>query len=507
MIKSIKITALVVLITTCGLTNVQAQSNLSFEQGMSGWLTKGTHISIDKTNAYAGKNCVKIGPGYGLVMQHIAAVPLAIVLYTDYIKTSDTLTKAYTFVRFYNKAHKLLLDYKSGAINKTTYQKEGNYTETPAETAYMEIGVESDRQNKGFVYADDFDIQNNIGVPKTAHAPTCNLKQYMEPFWKGDTVYNETVLLYSVNGQRADGKLMYMPSKILSVKKFDLSTTYKQDVDYTTNGNIITRVNGSPINFKADTSFDRKTDLAWFNDQSQWVVVTYTHHDKWDGPVPAYKGNMMPRTIAKLKAKQPLKIAAYGMSITRGFNVSGYDAVPPYMPNYVSLFANELKKNYHDKNITLYNGGLPGSVVDWGAQYADEYISALKPDLVIIDFGMNDFWRYTPEQFKGYIETIIKKIRAKNPKVEFLLLSNMKFDPDYVLDSDKNKAWYLANMVGYSQVLKQMETKGIVNFDMTTLSDAIYHHKKAKDCIANPLHPNDYLARWYAQGMTALLSR
>jgi len=39
--------------------------------------------------------------------------------------------------------------------------------------------------------------------------------------------------------------------------------------------------------------------------------------------------------------------------------------------------------------------------------------------------------------------------------------------------------------------------------DMTTLSDAIYKRKKARDCIVNPLHPNDYLARWYAQGMLA----
>jgi hypothetical protein len=62
-------------------------------------------------------------------------------------------------------------------------------------------------------------------------------------------------------------------------------------------------------------------------------------------------------------------------------------------------------------------------------------------------------------------------------------------------------------MLGYSKVLKQMEAPGIVNLDMTGISGSIYSRKKAKDCLANPLHPNDYMARWYAQGMAALFQQ
>ena len=80
----------------------------------------------------------------------------------------------------------------------------------------------------------------------------------------------------------------------------------------------------------------------------------------------------------------------------------------------------------------------------------------------------------------------------------------MDFDPEYILNSDKNKKFYADNMQGYKKVLAAMETKGINNLDMTSLSDIIYKYKKAKDCIANPLHPNDYLARWYAQTMVSL---
>lgn len=504
MLKAIKIFIVFILILDTG--RVYAQNNYGFENGLSGWKTVGAgNISIDKSNFHSGSNCVKIGNNYGAVMQHIDAIPLSIVSFNMFVKSSDTTVKGYSFIRFYNSEHKKILEYKSKPVTSVTYKETGNYTETPVGTSYMKIGIERDSTAKGFIYADDFTIETNVGTPKVKHQPACNLDQYMRPFWKSDTVYNETVLLYSVAGGTANGKLLYTPSKILSVKKFDLGTIYKPGVDYKLTGNVIERVNGSNIPFRADTSFDTKKDLAWFNTESQWVVVTYIHHDKWSGVVPTYKGTMVPHTIAKLKAKKSLKIVAYGMSITRGLDVSSYDNVPPYMPTYVDLFTNQLKKAYRYNDIKLYNAGLPGAVVDWGAKYADEYVSVIKPDLVIIDFGMNDFWRMTPEQFKGYIQTIINKVKKVNPQVEFLLLSNMKFDPDYVLDSDKTKSWYQANMEGYSKVLQQMEAKGVINLDMTAISDILYHKKKAKDCIANPLHPNDYLARWYAQGMAQLL--
>ncbi|MGH7971641.1 MAG: hypothetical protein ACREIC_23245, partial [Limisphaerales bacterium] len=40
----------------------------------------------------------------------------------------------------------------------------------------------------------------------------------------------------------------------------------------------------------------------------------------------------------------------------------------------------------------------------------------------------------------------------------------------------------------------------------TKLSEWVYAAKKAKDCMNDPLHPNDYFARWYAQSLVAALS-
>ena len=93
--------------------------------------------------------------------------------------------------------------------------------------------------------------------------------------------------------------------------------------------------------------------------------------------MPVYGGERLPRLMKRLQAGRSVTVVAYGMSITRGMDVSGYDGVAPYMPTYVSLFAQGLRARYPRADIRLYNAGLPGSTVAWGAQYANEYVSAL----------------------------------------------------------------------------------------------------------------------------------
>jgi len=483
-----------------------------------------------------------IGPEPGEVSQRVEIGPLALISYDVKLKPETKEVSAYSFIRCYDSADRLLLEYREPVSFTGKYEEAGNYTETPAGTKYVMIGAGKEGvggkdgagkgEAGGMLQVGDWKIEPNIGETGVPHAPLCNLRQYMKPFWHSDTIYNETVLLYSAAGAVAGGRLLYQPDRILSVRNFALDTTYREGTDYRVNDRTITRLAGSPMPWVADSLFDGKKDLAWYNLQSRWVVVTYTHHDKWEGPVPGYKGDQLPRTMGRLRksdGRKPdgrprqrgangpaergaagpteIRIVAYGMSITRGFNVSGYDGVAPYMPSYMDLFVDGLRQRSGRALVRFFNAGLPGSTVAWGAQYVQQYVNPLHPDLVVIDFGMNDFWRMPPAEFGDSVRSIIRQVRAVRPATEFLLLANMKFDPDYVLDTDSAKAFYTGNLAGYRDVLREMEGAGIVMFDMTTLSDAIYRRKKAKDCIVNPLHPNDYLARWYAQGMLALLGR
>jgi lysophospholipase L1-like esterase len=486
----------------------RAQINLDFENGLRGWRTESdsTAVQVDSSEVYQGRSAIRIGISDAGISQQIAIGPLSLVQYSAYLKSSDSGTTGYAFLRFFDASNRLLLEYKNSPASSLSFQASGFYTESPANTRYMTVGIRK-ADGKGFVYADHLTVDLNMGEPALKPQPEINIDEYMRPFWISDTVYNETVLLYSVQGKPASGKLLFLPDRIISVKSFDLRRLFQPGKDYQVKGQDLVRMNKTDMPYRADTSFDRTNNLAWYNIQSQWVVVTYIHHDHWDGPVPAYRGDLMPRTLAKLKGNKPLRMVALGMSITRGMNVSGYDGKPPYMPTYMELFTHQLKTHYRLENIRLSNAGLPGSRIDWGAKYTDEYVNALKPDLVILDFGMNDFWQSTPAVFKGFAQTIIQKIKSANPETEIILLSNMKFDPDYVLDSDPQKAFYQGNLSGYNEVFQSLQSQGVVNLDMTSISDRLFRKKKAKDCLTNPLHPNDYMARWYAQGLSALLIR
>lgn len=427
--------------------------------------------------------------------------PLAIVSFQVKLRTARDAARAHAFVTFFDSAGNKILTYDAAPVSDSVYHNTGYYTEAPALARQLTLGVVRDSGDERAIRIDSLQVNLNEGAALAYHAPQVDLDEYTRPFWRGNTVTNETILLLSENGAPPRGRLLFQPDRILSVKSFDGRTTYR---DYTPDGRDIV---STTLPSRADTSFDQKHDFAWFNLQSQWVVVTYTHHDAFTGPVPVYKGNLLPRTVERLTARRPLRIVAYGMSITRGFDVSGYDTVPPYMPTYVDLFARSLREAFNDKDVHLYNAGLPGSVVDWGAAYAEHYVGPLNPDLVLLDFGMNDFWRTTPTDFGHYIDTIMAKVRRANPNVEFILIANMRFDPAYLTNSDGHADWYRANLLGYATELRARESPGVAVFDMTTLSGYLYDRKKPKDFLANPLHPNDYLARWYAQGLAALLIR
>jgi lysophospholipase L1-like esterase len=127
-------------------------------------------------------------------------------------------------------------------------------------------------------------------------------------------------------------------------------------------------------------------------------------------------------------------------------------------------------------------------------------VASLHPDIVTIAFGQNDFWGTPADTFANNVSNIIQTVRAKNSRAEFLLVSTLRFDPAYTTN-----ATYWQSVGDYETKLKAMAGAGVQFVDMTAISEAIYAAKKPKDCLNDPLHPNDFLARWYAQSLVAAL--
>ena len=59
------------------------------------------------------------------------------------------------------------------------------------------------------------------------------------------------------------------------------------------------------------------------------VVVTYEHDGAWTGPVQNFVGDSLPNTMRKLRAHAPLRVVAYGDSITHGVGVSRLMHISP----------------------------------------------------------------------------------------------------------------------------------------------------------------------------------
>lgn len=476
--------------------------NGDFEKDLSGWTTEG-EVTVVTTAPMAGKSSLRIGPGKGAIRQRYTIRGLQVVYFGATVKTDVAGAGVLVRAQCYDAKKQLVMDLQQPLDSKQEDGKDhkiGLYFKTQAHTATMVVSIEKTNAHAGPLYADTAVLTDFDRETKT-HRPAVDLNQYMVPFWQSKTVYNETVLLLSQKGLPASGSLLFTPKRILSVRDYSLGTTYAQGKDYTLNGKTLTITTDSRMPSLKDTDFP-KGDYPWLNLLGKHVVVTYTHEDSWTGILPTYQGDRLPRTMQKLTSHSPLTIAALGDSITHGNGTSAFTHIAPYMPTWGELVARRLTTRYANKNIHLYNAALGGMTADWGRENAESAVASLQPDLVIIAFGMNDFWSYSGDDFLKNTQGIMDRIRAKCPNVEFLLVSTMRFDPSYTTD-----ATYISHILDYAKALNTLAGNGVAFLDMTSLTGSLYAAKNPKDYLADPMHPNDYLARWYAQSIVALLDK
>lgn len=458
--------------------------NGGFDKGLSGWKVEGNAKNVNQA--------LVLGQGKTAVRQRYYVPGLRILLLTASLKPSEKDIEVKVRLQCFDKKDRLLMDLMGGPDSKN---QAGIYLKTQANTSYILVSVEK-TTIKGTVVVDDI-VLTDDDKNRVEHKTMVDLDQAMKPFWKGNRILDESALLLSTDGGVPTGKLLFSPRKILSVKDPSLKKTYVQGKDYRIEGNQIVALHGSSIPTMKDSEF-ATGKYPWTELQGRHVFVTYEHKSVWKGPVPKYQGNNLPTTIFKLKAGKSFKIVAFGDSITLGINVSGFRNVPPYLPPWPSLFARQVEKAYKNNSVTLVNAALGGMTSQWAKDNARDAVATLKPDLVLLAFGMNDFWSLEPKYFEANIKDAIATIRKANPKCEFLLVGSMKFDPAYTTEEP-----YVGNLAGYVNVLQKMVGKGVAFFDMTNLSDALYKAKSQKDLATDPMHPDDFLARIYAQGAAA----
>ncbi len=126
------------------------------------------------------------------------------------------------------------------------------------------------------------------------------------------------------------------------------------------------------------------------------------------------------RTRNDLEAGADVTIVAYGDSITAGF------AVRRGFPSY---WKEMLAEKYPEAGVEMINSGISGDTSMDGLSRLDWAVLAYEPDLVTINFGINDcVLGLGLEEFEMNLVEMVRRIRRAGPGSEILLLSSQPLE-------------------------------------------------------------------------------
>ncbi len=341
---------------------------------------------------------------------------------------------------------------------------------------------------------------------------------HTRPFWEGDTVEGESVLFIkeTADGQ-AKASVLFPVQMILAVRNSAGDITYEEGRDYLwkegereivlpADSRIVSRTPQDlrrPANSQKYklTHRDGNGEIlfgAKLEYHDMQTCITYTHAPGlWKSTVPKFDDRALPRTIGKLRSKQPVSIVVVGDSISAGHNASGYSDGPPYQPPYPDLLQLHLAEHYQTK-VELTNLSISGKDTQWALTMIDG-ITEKKPDLVIVAFGMNDSAGRSTKDYQANTQKLIAIVREKLPEAEFILVASMLGNRDWI-------TLHHERFPEYRDALKELCQPGTALADMTSIWTEYLELKKDWDQTGNGVnHPNDFGHRVYAQVIAALL--
>ena len=342
--------------------------------------------------------------------------------------------------------------------------------------------------------------------------------ELLRPFWVGDVTEGESVLFIKEEpGAEAKAAVLFPIQEILAVRNSAGDVTYESGKDFIwkADSREIVLPAGSRIPARTPqdlrrpaksqqyqlTHRDGKSEIM-FGGRLEYAemqtCITYRHAPNlWTGKLPQFDENILPRSIQKLRNKEPLSIVVLGDSISAGANASGMYGAAPFQPAYPELLKIHLEKQT-GAPVTLANPSVGGMSAPWGITQVDTVLKS-NPDLVVIAFGMNDSSGRSPADYQDAIKQTIDKIREKKPDCEFILVASMLGNHNWV--TLKNELFGQ-----YRNKLNELTSPSVALADVTSVWEKFLRLKQDWDQTGNGVnHPNDFGHRVYAQVISALL--
>ena len=122
------------------------------------------------------------------------------------------------------------------------------------------------------------------------------------------------------------------------------------------------------------------------------------------------------KTIARMRAGNSVRIVALGDSLTYGWMAE---------KGYIDFLQDRLKACYPAAAIHFINRGIPGDTAEGGLQRLGTEVIDAGPDLVFVQFGLNDaFTGCPPAQYAATISRIVERLQQET-RAEVLLLTSV----------------------------------------------------------------------------------
>lgn len=363
-------------------------------------------------------------------------------------------------------------------------------------------------------------------------------EQRILPFWKSNIMYNECLTFEEHDGN-ISGKLLFVPTRIISVIDVTHKQEYVEGVDYewVEGTNELKWLEGSSIPYFYEGSLDGIAEPggttyvpsgSWDDQNRQrlggvlycvgefyyekQISVTYEYdlsqvEDQGVLYAP-YQGERLEKTLSKLENGENLKVLVYGDSVWAGCDASSMYGRAPNLPPIDRLFTEALQSRTTGtvsfQNIAVggwgYEDGLAalsGPVTKNGMtkDYSNSYEGF---DLLVLSFGGNN-GNATADQVTEGLQQIIEKIRTKNPDIEVLLVSPGRANPD-AQGFTGNKGTFGAAYQTFA------DEHGYAYVNMYAIHESILQYKDYSATSGNNInHPNDWRIRVYVMNMLATM--
>jgi lysophospholipase L1-like esterase len=161
-------------------------------------------------------------------------------------------------------------------------------------------------------------------------------------------------------------------------------------------------------------------------------------------------------------------------------------------PGYAFLAASALLNELPEKNLTIYNRGISGNKVFQLADRWQKDCIDLKPNVLSILIGVNDYWHKRNGQYDGTVEVyendfrkLLKSTKEKLPNVKLVIC-----EPFYVLNTSAVDETWAKPMKEYQAAAKKIAGEfGALWVPFQQVFDEAVKHAPATYWTGDGVHP------------------